>query len=378
MRICYFGTYREDYNRNRFMIDGLRSTGADVVECHVPLWTGIDDRVRATSGGWIKPRFMLRVIKTYLALLRRYRSVGVYDVLMVGYPGQFDVYFARLLAGLRHRPLVWDILMSIYLVAIERDLDRRSRLTVGLIRQLERWALRLPDRLIMDTPQYIEWFQRFHGVRPERFDLVPIGTDDITFHPLDIEPDATQPFTLIYYGTFIRNHGVPVIVEAARMLKDEPDIRFVFIGDGPEKLKVVALATHYALENVIFIDWMKRDELPHYLAQADVCLGVFGTTQQSLITVHNKIYEALAMRKPLITGDSAAVRSNFINGEHLLLVSRTDPHELADAIKCLQRDPDYRARLAAQGYQRYCASFTTQRLGEVARAHLDRLVAAWH
>jgi len=52
MIVCYFGTYRQNYSRNKNMIAALRSVGVEVKECHVPLWHGVEDRVAVTSGGW--------------------------------------------------------------------------------------------------------------------------------------------------------------------------------------------------------------------------------------------------------------------------------------------------------------------------------------
>ncbi len=64
----------------------------------------------------------------------------------------------------------------------------------------------------------------------------------------------------------------------------------------------------YSLNNTIFIGWQEKAQLIEQIACADVCLGAFGDTPQSLMTVQNKIYEGLAMGKPVITGDSRAVR----------------------------------------------------------------------
>lgn len=374
MRVCYFGTYRPNYSRNQIMIEGLRRAGVDVIECHTALWSGVEDRVQAASGGWVKPSFMLRVIKAYWSLLRQHRSIGEYDLMIVGYPGQFDVYLARLLAGSRHKPLVWDIFMSIYLIALERSLDQRSRFTINLLRRVERRACCLPDHLIIDTIEYVDWFQRKHGVKPDRFDLVPTGADDRVFQPIESFREDPQPFTLIYYGTFIANHGVPMIIEAARLLKDDFSIRFVLIGRGPEKDSCVALVEEYQLQNVIFLDWVEREDLPKHVAEADVCLGVFGKTTQSLMTIQNKIYEALAMQRPLITGDSVTVRAAFQSGEQLLIISRDDPNDLVKAIKKLQADRVLRKRLGAEGYAAYAKSFTTLALGQVFRSHLERLL----
>jgi len=294
--------------------------------------------------------------------------------MLVGYPGQFDVYLAWLLTRLRRKPLVWDIFMSIYLIALERGLHQRSRLTVWAIRQIERFACRLPDRLILDTAEYVEWFGWTHGVNPSRFRLVPTGADDRVFQPLEMPQPDPQFFTLIYYGSFTPNHGVPVMIEAARLVADDRAIRFVLIGNGPEKDKASALAQHYRLTNITFIGWVDQAELPRHVAQADVCLGVFGTTPQSTMTVQNKIFEALAMSKPVITGNSTTIRASFQDGEHLILVNRTDPHEMADAIRYLQRDPETRQAIACRGYRKFSESFTTQKIGELTKSHLEQTV----
>ncbi len=106
MRVCYFGTYRAEYTRNQIMIEGLRRTGAEIFECHERLWHGIEDRERAAKGGWLSVGFVWRVLRTYIRLLKKHRTVPEYDVLMLGYPGQLDSFIGRLLAWLRRRPMV--------------------------------------------------------------------------------------------------------------------------------------------------------------------------------------------------------------------------------------------------------------------------------
>lgn len=178
MRICYFGTYRANYNRNQIMIAGLRLNGVEVIECHETLWQGVEDRIETTSGGWKKPSFWWRVLMVYVRLIWRYFQTPDHDLVVIGYPGQFDVYLARLLTKLRRKPLVWDVFMSIYLIALERGLDQQSSFTVNWIRRLERWALRLPDLLIQDTAEYVQWLNEIHDTDRNHFRLVPTGADD--------------------------------------------------------------------------------------------------------------------------------------------------------------------------------------------------------
>ncbi len=369
LRVCYFGTYRAEYSRNRSMIAALRAQGVEVVECHVPLWRGIEDRVQAASGGWRSPAFWGRVARAYACLLRRYARCGTYDVLMVGYPGQFDVFPAWLLSRLRGKPLVWDVFMSVYLVALERGLDSRSRFTIGLLRRIERLALRLPDLLIQDTAAYADWLHRTYGIPRERFRLVPTGADDRIFR-------ARQParresgFTVLYYGTFIPNHGVRHILEAARRLRAHPDIRFELIGQGPEQPAARRLAREYGLERVAFTEWLEKPALVERIAAADLCLGAFGLTPQSLMTVQNKIYEGLAMAKPVLTGDGPAVRAALKHGEHVYLVKRADGAALAEGILTLKEDPALRERLSRQGQRIFRERYSLKALGALAAGHL--------
>ncbi len=375
LRVCYFGTYRAEYSRNRILIAGLRQAGVEVIECHQPLWRGIEDRVQTVRGGWRSPAFWGRVLAAYLRLVWRFFRLADFDVMLVGYPGQMDVFLARLLCGLRRKPLVWDVFMSIYLIAMERGLAERSPLAVSLLRRVEKWACAVPDLLIIDTAAYAAWFQATHGVPLGRFRLVPTGADDQVYRPQEADEagssPADRPCQVVYHGTFIPNHGVATIVEAARLLAGQENLRFLLIGEGPEKETAERLAREYRLSNLAFLGWLEPESLAASLAQADICLGAFGTTPQSLMTVQNKIYEALAMRKPVITGDSPAVRQAFRHGEHLYLCERENAASLAEAILFLYNQPALRQALARQGYACFLQAYTPLRLGETLKGHLQ-------
>lgn len=377
MRACYFGTYRAEYSRNRILIEGLRQNGVEVIECHEPLWYSIEDRVAQASGGWIRPRFWLRVGGAYLRLVWRYLQLGRHDVVIVGYPGQFDVYCAKFLCWLRKRPLVWDVFMSIYLIALERGLDRVSPFTVSALRVVERWACRLPDQLWLDTAPYVEWFGSVYGVSAERFRIIPTGADERVFRPVVSQMPAadTSKFRVVYHGSFIPNHGVKIIIEAANLLRRESNLEFELIGNGPELAETVQAVREYKLENVIFYGWLDQDKLVRHLALADICLGVFGSTPQSLMTIQNKIYEGLALAKPVITGDSPTVRATFIHGQHVYLVPRVNPLALAEAIQCLRADSELRAQLARGGNTLFRERFTTTAIGKAATVHLRELLS---
>jgi glycosyltransferase involved in cell wall biosynthesis len=194
---------------------------------------------------------------------------------------------------------------------------------------------------------------------------------------VEVPPRDDRCFRALYYGTFIPNHGVDQIVRAAALLKSEPDVRIDLVGTGPERQQAEALARELEAWNVEFVDWVDREELPYRVAAADLCLGAFGQTEQSLRTVQNKIYEGLAMRRPVVTGDSPTMRAALVHGRHVYLVPRGDPSALAEAILTLKRDPALRERLAGEGYELFQSRFTLAAIGAQMASHLQEVMDSW-
>lgn len=374
LRVCYFGTYRAAYTRNQIVLKGLQAQpDVALTVCHATLWQGIEDRVAQASGGWRKPHFWGRVGGAYRDLIRRHAAVADYDVMLIGYPGQFDAYLGRWLAHRRGRPVALDILMSLHLVAEERGLTTAHPTTGKLIFQLEKGGLRKPDLLIAENPEYGGYIAAKYDLPPERFRYVPHGADETVFHPRPVEPPAGR-FRVTYHGGYLPSHGMDTIIGAAAALASEPDIIFEFYGSGPEKERIVEKARQLGLTNTVFHGFVDEDELLDGLAGAHVCLGVFGTTRQAQFTVQNKVWEGLAMGRPVISGDSPTIRSALTNRQEIYLIPRNDPEALAAALRELQANPGFRESLAAAGHARYLAGNSIPAIGRQMKEALLALL----
>jgi glycosyltransferase involved in cell wall biosynthesis len=265
--------------------------------------------------------------------------------------------------------------MSLYLIVSERQLVSRSPLTSRLIYWAEKGACRLADLILLDTTAQVDYFCKTYDLPVSKFRLAPLGADDRVYLPLPERERSSDRFNVLYYGTYLPLHGVEYIVGAAGLLRDYPSIHFTMIGRGQLKDRARAMAAELRLSNVTFIDWLEKHELSNYLANAQVCLGVFGTTRQSLYTVQNKIWEGLAMAKPVITGDAPMVHEVLTPGEHLLVCERANPRSLADAVMRLYQDPKLRSQLASNGYRFVTENYSVRNTGHRMKAHLAELLA---
>jgi glycosyltransferase involved in cell wall biosynthesis len=197
--------------------------------------------------------------------------------------------------------------------------------------------------------------------------------DERFFYPL-VKKIEDEHFRVIYYGTYIPNHGVVYIVQAAKLLEDHCDIQFKMIGSGPDEKEARQLASQLNIKNIHFISWLEREALAKHIADADLVLGAFGTTKQLELTNNNKIYEGFAMQKPVISGASPAMPEILQHGVHLYLCERGNPQSLADGILTLKNEPQLRQILVNNGKEIVQQRFDTQSIGKQTAKHLEKLV----
>jgi glycosyltransferase involved in cell wall biosynthesis len=170
-------------------------------------------------------------------------------------------------------------------------------------------------------------------------------------------------FKILFFGTYVPLHGASYIVKAAQLLEHELGIHFMFIGNGQDRQKIHNLVRSLELKNIAFKAMLEPVHLKQEIAGAYVCLGIFGNTPKTPLVIPNKVFEALAMGKAVITADTPAIRELFGEDE-LMLVPAADPEALADAIKKLKNDPTLRGRIAQRGHKKFLRTASYSVIGK--------------
>ena len=347
MRICYFGAFDPQYARNNLLRAALADAGSEVVICNVPR-------------NWPTWRKAPALIRRYLPLVRRC------DLILVAEFGQALVPLGWLLGRLTGKPLVFDFLISLYQANVEeRRLYAPNSRQARRYRQLDRVAASLPNRVLVQTRSFRDYAVRTFDIDPIALRFVPLGVNTDLFHPLELPPPASERLIVLYFGSYIPNHGVDVILNAAAYLADDPRFLFRFIGEGEGKPAAQSLADSLDLPNVEFQPRLPFADLPQAIAQADIVLGVFGDTPQAQVLLANKVIQGLAMRKLVVAGDTLSNREFFTDGEHLILTPLADPTALAEALRRAAALPsERRAQVASAGYERFTEHFTHHAIGQ--------------
>ncbi|MEW5766484.1 MAG: glycosyltransferase family 4 protein [bacterium] len=351
MKICYFGTYDDHYPRNRILISGLTQAGFEVAQCHAGLWKDTAAKMAAASSKWGSLSLIWRLVKIYPKLIWDLLHTEKVDYLFVGYTGQFDMFWAKIAAKLKGVPVVFDAFLSLYdSLVFDRRVVKEGSLKARFLYWADKISCQLADLVLLDTEAHIDYFVKTFKVPRSKFRRILIGADDTIFYPREqIKKDNS--FLVIHYGKYIPLHGLPYVVKAAKELESDPAIRFRFIGAGDEYERVFSLAKELKVTNIDFIRFLPPEELVDHIAEADVCLGIFGDTDKAARVIPNKVYECMAMAKPVITADSPASREFLTDGENCLFCRLADSSSIAEAILRLKKDPSLRRRIAEAGYR---------------------------
>jgi glycosyltransferase involved in cell wall biosynthesis len=252
---------------------------------------------------------------------------------------QRDLAAASRWARSRGVPLLFDPLISAY----DKQVDERGKLAADSpsARRLLAWERALfarADRVIADTPAHADYFVEMLGVPRTRVAVVYVGAESAQFRP---QPTGAQgaaaPMEVLFYGSFIPLQGPATVVEAARRYQGPP-VRWVLLGNGPLRKDCEARAT--GLTNVAFEDWLPYEQLPARIQRADLLLGVFGTTPKAGRVIPNKVFQALAAGKPVVTRAAPAYPAELLAAESsgLVWVNAGDAQDLADRVAALAAD----------------------------------------
>ncbi|MGG1911799.1 glycosyltransferase family 4 protein [Priestia megaterium] len=311
-----------------------------------------------------KENFALRYVKTLFKILNaliRYRTKIVYIPAF----NQVNSPFIILVSKLFRKKLIIDILVSEYDTIVEdRKLAKPNSFKAKKAYFLDKICLKYADRLICDTELHKEYFVRKFQCDANKISVISVGAEE---HFDYIENNKkNQDFGVIFYGGFSPLHGIDIILKAAAYLKNNSSIKFTLVGSGQTKNEMLKLAQELELSNVTFIDRVDYRDLPSFLSNFDVGLGIFGETDKAQRVVPNKVYQVAACKLPVITRDTPGIKEVFTHNKDSLLISSGDQqaYKLAESIQLLQNDPNLKKDIEKNGYRLMKTNYSVRNIRE--------------
>jgi glycosyltransferase involved in cell wall biosynthesis len=350
LRICYIAGREATYSRTRIMLKAMDQAGFKVVSC-LPS----DKRFRHY------PRLIWKFI----------RESKKCDLILVGFYGQLLFPAVRLLTK---KPILLDLYVSTFDTMVhDRGTAKPKSLLAWLYRFVDRFSMRLSDRIILETRNHIRNYAGRFKIPEEKFEHLFLASDESVVKPKK-DRSRKKQFLVHFHGEYAPFHGVEYIIRAADLLRKEP-IRFQLIGKGITYQKNRALAESLTLENITFIEQVPYENLADMMAKADCCLGVFGNNARNPRILTNKVVETLAAGKPLISQRNLPVQELVRDGESGLLVERGNPSQIAQAILKLKKSSRLRKQLGEKGHAVFLKHCTLKVFSDQLKKIVEEMVA---
>jgi glycosyltransferase involved in cell wall biosynthesis len=345
--VCFFGAYDRDYPRSRVIRRGLEALGVRVSSC----WS---------------PRKLKMPLRYPLLAARYSHNPCDFDVVFVPEFRHKDVPLAAVLARMTAKLCVFDPLVSRYDTRVHDRRDARDgSFQSWHNRNIDAWSMSLADVILADTSAHARYFRREFAPPDAAVEVLPVGYDEAVFSGGGEERSRDDGvIKVLFYGNYLPLHGVDTIVRAAGMLREDDGIQFDLVGAGQTFEGVKEFVDSRSLTRVKLLPRVPFEELPERIADASICLGVFGVTEKTMRVVPNKVYQCMGMDRPVITARSPATEEIFENGVHAELVEPGDAAALAGAIRRLARDVDRRRRIGREAGRLARDRFGSLRIAE--------------
>jgi glycosyltransferase involved in cell wall biosynthesis len=281
------------------------------------------------------------VLLTWLHARRRYKLVQVHSL-------PDPLVFAALVPKLTGARVILDLHECMPEFAATKFGVPLDHSAVRAVAAAEQASIRFADFAITCTNQMREAFVG-RGADPDKIGVVHNTAEEEIFDPSRHPPSTRSNgrFTLICHGSVEERYGLDTAINAVASLADEiPELRLQIYGKGTQLPELRELANQLDVRDRVDFTgtWVPIEELLDAIAAADGGIVAMKRDPFRDLVHCNKMYDLVAMRRPVITSRTRSVEAYF-SDEAFLWFTAEDHEDLARAIKKLYGDPALGERL---------------------------------
>ncbi|MEZ6128508.1 MAG: glycosyltransferase family 4 protein [Planctomycetaceae bacterium] len=211
----------------------------------------------------------------------------------------------------------------------------------------------------------------------DRIEIIPNWADTDAIVPIPREDNLflkrhnlSDKFVVMYSGNLGLTQRLDEFIDAAALLQNDPDIQFVFVGNGARKADLQQQVARKNLTNVLFCDYQPLSELSHSLSAADLHLIPL-TAELSRCLMPSKLYGILAAGRAYLTNAPKESELHQLTKTHEvgLTVDAGSPQRIAAGISDSKAVPESIAMMGLRA-RRLAKSYYTKEHATVAFTRL--------
>jgi glycosyltransferase involved in cell wall biosynthesis len=306
-------------------------------------------------------------------------KIGKPDILIATSPQFFVAVAGWIISRIKRCRFVFEV-RDVWPEEIVAVGAIKNGLVIKALEALEMFLYRIADLVVAVAQGTIDILTK-RGVPREKLALIPNGVNINHFQDesdgvvVRKELGVENNFVVTYLGTHGMAHRLETILEAADRLRQHVDIKFLFVGDGAEKARLVRTAQTMDLPNVLFHDQVDRTRIPGFYHASDLFLVPLRKAALFTKNVPSKIYEIMASKKPIVISTEGESRRLVESSGAGIGATPEDAEDIAEKILRLYKDKELRRRMGQDGYSFALANASRKRLADDYLAILNAIVS---
>ena len=309
----------------------------------------------------------LRLVLNFLSfaflstVLAPFYCRGKFDAIFVFEPSPITVGLpAILLKWIKKAPILFWVL-DLWPDSLAATRTITSPFILRWISRLVNFIYKRCDLILVQSQGFVAHVQQF-GIAENRVKYFPSWAEDF-YQPTRAEPSAVLPlpqgFRVMFAGNIGAAQDFGTILDAAELLKDDPEIHWIIVGDGRMSEWVRQQVVARALSgNVHLLGRYPVKVMPQFFAQADALLVSLVRAPIFALTIPGKIQSYLACGRPIIAmldGEGARIVREAEAG---ITCPAEDAAALAEAVRVMRHQSlDMREAMGRKGRQYYEENF---------------------
>ena len=276
------------------------------------------------------------------------------DVILVPSPPLSNGVAAWIIGRLRRAPFIYNVQELYPDIAINLG-ALRSQPVIRILGALERFVYRKASAISVIAPRMRDRLVA-KSVPSNKIEVIPNFVDLGRLAPVPRLNEFSRrcnldgAFAVTYAGNIGPAQGLDIVIEAARLLADEPRVRFLIIGDGMLRKSLAVAAATLPTQSVTMMPYQPNSLMPQIYGASDVCLVTQAAATGS-DAIPSKVYRIMASSRPVVavTEASSDLATLVRSAECGAVVEPGDAAGLAAVIRQGINAPDALVEQGARG-----------------------------
>ncbi|MBL4938121.1 glycosyltransferase family 4 protein [Clostridium sp. YIM B02515] len=313
----------------------------------------IRTRIYATKSKSFSSRLRNYLSFTFSSVLQGAKLIEKQDVIITESPPLFLGWSGYILSKIKKSKFVFNV----------SDLWPESAVKLGVLNNkmfirmstwLEEFCYKKAAAVTCQTKGIVDNIIN-RGFSKEKVHLITNGVDIELFSKENKDENTRKElnindkFCVCYAGIHGIAQGLEVIVEVAEILRSHKEIQFIFVGDGPEKQKLISIKEEKSLNNVTFLPLYPKKDMPRLIASMDSTIIPLKKLDLFKGALPSKMFECLASELPIILAVEGEAEELIRSANAGIVVEPENSKQIAEAVLDLYNNIELRKELGRNG-----------------------------